>query len=280
VDRLRAQTLDRVQEVAAPAPKAVEAAGAWDRPLPVLALTPEPAAPAARPAPASGTQAASVAPFYLIIDESPADDAYFEALDGALQELPAALAESPQVLAAVRLAVLGYAGDVVAHMSVNAITADTMLPQLTPRPGASLSSVFTYLHRHIPRDMERLKSRHAAVVRPTAYLLCATTPDGGLEWQAGLERILDRTAFPAGPNIVVCGAGAMPDGMLEAITAQPGCHAFASDPGIPLHEAAGHYVTFAQREIAAQVRAQFDGSADVALTPPSQFHALRGFRNS
>lgn len=244
---------------------------------PVLSPAAAPAGPPIQGGPVAGVQAPAVVPVYLIIDESAADEAYFQALDDGLQELLAGLAGQPEVLAAVRLAVLGYADDVAARMPVNAVTADTMLPQLTPRPGASLAAVFAYLHSYIPRDMEWLKSRHPAVIRPTAYLLCATAPDNGPEWETGLAQILDKTAFRYAPNIVACGVAAMPARALAAIAVRPGCYVFAADPGLPLGDAVRHYTSFVQREIAAQVHAQISGKSEVSITPPERFHALWEF---
>jgi uncharacterized protein YegL len=276
VEMLRKQTLNKVQQIAIPAPDGPGADDGWDKPLPMLSLTAEPSSQAATPGRAQQAEAASVVPVYLIIDESVTEDAYYQALDDGLQELPTGLAEQPGVLAAVRLAILGYARDVLAHMPVNAVTTDTMIPRLAPRPGANLGALFAYLRSCLPSDMERLKSRHPTVVRPTAYLLCATEPDTEPEWQACLQNILDRTAFRYGPNIVACGVGAMPPQLLETIGGQPGCHAFYAEPGTSLQDATRNYVSFVQREIAAQVRAQLSGRTDVSFMPPDQFHPVRG----
>jgi uncharacterized protein YegL len=274
VEMLRKQTLDKIHQIAIPAPDALEAPAAWDKPLPMLSLAPEPSGQATGGAAIGTTAAAGVAPVYLIVDESVADEAYFRALDEGLERLPLALAEQPEVLAAVRLAILGYAHDVAARMPVNAVTADTALPPLTPRPGTSLASVAGYLQSQIPRDMDRLKSRHPKVFRPTAYLLCAAAPTPEPEWESGLARLLDRIAFPYAPNIVAFGAGDIPAGELEVFAAQPSCQVFAADPGVPLAEAAAHFTAFVQREIAAQVRAQISNRNDVMLAPPDGFHAL------
>jgi uncharacterized protein YegL len=230
--------------------------------------------PPGQVSPGTRAQAPAVVPVYLIIDESATSGAYFQALDDGLRGLLAGLAGQPEVLAAVRLAVLGYAHDVAARMPVNAITADTMQPQFVPRPGASLTSVFAYLHSHIPQDMDWLKSRHR-VVRPTVYLLSATAPDPEPGWEIQLARILDRTAFPYAPNIVACGVDAMPAEALQAIADRPRCLAFAADPGLPVREAIRHYTAFVQREIAAQVHAQISGRNEVIITAPARFHALR-----
>jgi uncharacterized protein YegL len=235
------------------------------------------ASPPSQVSPGTRAQAPAVVPVYLIVDESATGGTYFQALDEGLRGLLASLAGQPQVLAAVRLAVIGYAHDVAARMPVSAVTADTMQPQLIPRPGASLASVFAYLHSHIPRDMDRLKSRHR-VVRPTAYLLCATVPDPEPGWETQLAQILDRTTFPYAPNIVACGIDAMSAEALQAIAARPRCHAFAADPRLGVREAIRHYTVFVQREIAAQVHAQISGKNEVSITPPARFHALRGLR--
>lgn len=274
VELLRKQTLDKVQQITAPAPEGIEAGAGWDKPLPVLSLAPEPSSTAGRPGP-DPAALSSVIPVYLIIDESVQDESYYRALDDGLADLPAILAQQPEVLAAIRLAVVGYAGDAAELMGVNAVTAGTMLPPLSPRQGSSLSSVFTYLHGQLPRAMERLKSRYT-VFRPTVYLFSATAPAPEAGWQGALDRVLDRTVFRYAPNTIACGASTVPAEALRAIGGYPGCRAYQAGPDVSPAAAAGHFAAFVQRELAAQVRAQISGRTDVVLAPPEQFGVVAG----
>jgi uncharacterized protein YegL len=275
VELLRKQTLDKVQQIGSSPVASIDAGASWEKPLPVLSLAPEPSSPSAGAGPGRAPTL-GVAPVYLIIDESVSDESYYRALDDGLQDLPEALSDASDVLAAIRLAVVGYAGDATELMPINVVTADTMLPPFSPRPGANLTSVFSYLHSHLPRAMDRLKRRYK-VFRPTVYLFCAGAPDLGPGWEAELDRILNRGAFPFAPNIFACGAVSQPVEALRVIGGYPGCRAFMASPGVPLAEAARHFTDFARREISAQVRAQIGGRDDVIIAPPEQFQAVMDF---
>ena len=77
---------------------------------------------AAEPAPAGqgdipqSVDTSRTVPVYVIFDESPADPAYFEAVNRGVRTLPADLAAHPEIIDAMRLAVLGYADKVTVRM--------------------------------------------------------------------------------------------------------------------------------------------------------------------
>ena len=280
LDVLRGQALGRIQEIAAPSRPAELPAGSWDDPLPddpapVLSLTPEPATGAHRQ-PGAGSAAASAVPVYVIIDESPADPGYFDALNNGIRTLPGDLAEHPGIIDAVRLAVLGYAGDVVARMPLNTIAPETFVPPLAPRPGARLGAVFEYLRERIPADVSRLKTRELTVGRPVVYLLCATAPEDAASWPGQYQLLADRAGFPLAPNIVACGAGGAPPEVIAEIAANPQALGWVAGPGQPLGEAAARYAAFVRRSIVTLASAHVTGSHIAVWEPPEGFRPAAG----
>jgi uncharacterized protein YegL len=273
VELLRKQTLGRVQEIASPSRSVEPPAGSWDDPLPagpVLRITPE-ADPAGQGGVAPEVDTTRTVPVYVIVDESPADPAYFEAVNDGIRTLPADLAAHPDIIDAMRLGVLGYADDVAVRMPLNVVAATSFVPELTPCPGSRLGPVFEYLHGRIATDVARLKSQGLTVGRPVLYLLCAMTPGDSPAWETPLLSLTDRTGFPLAPNILACGIGPTPPEVIKTITARPQSSGWVADPDTPLGEAASRYAAFVQQSIVALGRAHVTGSPDAAADSPNGF---------
>jgi uncharacterized protein YegL len=277
VDNLRRQTLGRVQDIAAPPRRPELPATSWDDPLPVksepVVLVSSggpaslPAAPAASPTRASPAVAI---PVYLMIDESVSDAGYFDALNTALAQLPAELAAHPEVIQAVRLAVLGYAGDVALHMPLNAVAADSFVPRLAHRDGSRLGPVFEYLQRRIPDDVQRLKSRLPRVGRPVLHILCAGPVEDGDSWPGPYRQLLDRATFPYSPNIIACGAGTAPPGLVQGLAPPPEL-GWLAGADLQLAEAAARYITYIRESVIAVSRAHIGGSSELTVDPPQGY---------
>ena len=273
VELLRKQALGRVQEIASPSRPAELPAASWDDPLPpgpVLRITPE-ADPAGQGDVTPQVDTTRTVPVYVIVDESPADPAYFDAVNDGIRTLPADLAAHPDITDAMRLGVLGYADDVAVRMPLNVIAATSFVPELTPRPGSCLGPVFEYLHGRIATDVARLKSQGLTVGRPVLYLLCAMTPGDSPAWEAPLLSLTDRAGFPSAPNILACGIGPTPPEVIKTITARPQSSGWVADPDTPLGEAASRYTAFVQQSIVALGRAHVTGSPDADTDSPNGF---------
>lgn len=207
---------------------------------------------------------------YVIIDESVSDAGYFDALNTALQQLPAGLAAHPEVIQAVRLAVLGYAGDVALHMPLNAVAADSFVPRLAHRDGSRLGPVFECLQRRIPDDVQRLKSRLPRVGRPVLHILCAGPVEDGDTWRLPYRQLLDRATFPYSPNIIACGAGSVPPGLVQSLAPPPEL-GWLAGAGMQLAEAATRYITYIRGSVIAVSGAHIGGSSELTVKP------LQGF---
>jgi uncharacterized protein YegL len=279
VEVLRKQTLGRVQEIAAPAGMPELTAGSWDEPLPVK---PEPvvlissgaAPPAAAPAASAPRADPAIAiPVYVMIDESVSDRSYFYALNTALQALPGDLAAYPEVMGAVRLGVLGYAGDVALHMPLSAIAPDSFVPRLTHRDGSRLGPVFEYLQHRIPDDVQRLKSRLPRVGRPVLHILCATPAEDTGTWVVPYRQLLDRATFPYSPNIIACGVGSAEPDVIRRLAPPPEL-GWLAGPDLPLAEAAAQYITYIRASIISVSRAHISGSSELLVEPPQGFNPV------
>jgi uncharacterized protein YegL len=254
VELLRKQALGRVQEIASPSRPS---ASSWDDPLP--------------PGPVLKGEITRTVPVYVIVDESPADPAYFEAVNDGIGTLPAELAAHTDIIDAMRLGVLGYAGDIAVRMPLNVVAATSFVPELTPRRGNCLAPVFEYLHGRIATDVARLKSQGLTVGRPVLYLLCAMTPGDSPAWEAPLLSLTDQAEFPSAPNIVACGIGPTPPEVIKTITARPQSSGWVADPDTSLGEAASRYTEFVQQSIVALGLAHVTGSPDAAWDSPDGF---------
>jgi uncharacterized protein YegL len=277
VERLRTEALGQVDKIASPSRPAEPPAASRDDPLPqgsVLRITPEEADPAGPGGAAPQAQTTRTVPAYVIIDESPADPAYFQAVNDGIRTLPADLAAHPDIIDAMRLGVLGYASDVTVHMPLNVLAAGSFVPELTPRPGSCLGPVFEYLHGRIAEDVDRLKSQGLTVGRPVLYLLCAMTPGDGQAWEAPYSRLTDRIGFPSAPNILACGIGPTQPEVIRKITAQAQSSGWLADLDTPLSEAASGFMAFVRQSIVALGRAHVTGSPDATAESPTGFRPV------
>ena len=277
IELLRNQTLTRVQQIASPSPPELTGSSSWDEPLPgeqpeVLGL-PAPAAGAA--APAARADVASAIPVYVAVDESPADPGYHEALNDGIRALLLGLAGQPEVISAVRLGVLGYAGDVKVRMPLNAVAADSFVSEFSPRDGADLAAVLDDLRERISEDITALKDRGLTTGRPTVYLLSAADSRDKTAWDAALRRLADRGSFRYAPNILALGIGAAPAEVIVRIAEEPGSRGWVALPGLSLSEAAQSYMAFARQSIISLGRAHVTGRNDTGvMEQPERFRPV------
>ena len=273
VEMLRTQMLGRVQNIAASRPSALPAASSWDEPLPgatgpVLRIEPVSSGTTlggVQPAPSS-----RAIPVYVIVDESADDDSYFEAINGSMQRLPSDLAGHAEIISAVRLAIIGYARDVVVRMPLTAVAAESYVPGTAHRDGGDLARLFEYLRDRITQDVTRLKAQGLTAGRPTLYLVCATSAAAGPAWQAAHEQLTNREAFPYAPNIFVCGMGAAEPDAIQRIASQPGS-GWIAGPGMPVRDATASCMAFVRESILILGRAHISGSGGTGMTRPDGF---------
>ena len=219
----------------------------------------------------------SVLPIYLVIDESPEGDEYLTGLSGAIQALAHRVAAGfgdAQAATAIRLAVIGYAGDAAVRMPLTAVSGPGFAPRLVQRPGSHLGAALDLLRERITEDASRLKWDGLVVGRPVAYLLCATPPEDGASWRTACQRLTDRTVFPAAPNMLACGIGSFPPAVIAALTAAPQSAGWSAPAELPLAEAARRHLAFVQESVPALAGAHIGGKPQATYSPPSGFRAV------
>ena len=297
VDRLRNQTLTRVREIASPRPHALPPAAAWDDDLPAtvpgrvirssserLPGSPLSSADATGPAlgdglrpmgagPVQDPRVNTALPVYIAIDESIADPAYETALNGALQSLIAQLAGSPAVVGALRMAIVGYAADVIVRMPMTAIGVGSYVPAVSTRPGTCINGLFEHLLAAVPDDVVRLKDHGLSVNRPTLYLLAANPVSDDDTWPASHAQLTDRSAFRFAPNIVACGIGAADPALVRSVASIPGM-GFAAPPDMPISDAVARYAAFLARAVSKLGFAHTTGRSDAVVEPPAGFRRV------
>ena len=235
---------------------------------------------AAEPGPAGGQlitpsrfKLPGTVPVYIVVDESPADPHYLESLNQAIQTLPADLARHPEIIDAIRLAVVGYAADVSVRMPLNKVAAESFVPRLVTQAGSHLGALFEYLHDRITTDVDRLKSQGQTVGRPSLYLLCATAP-GDPAWEDAYRQLTNRAEFRYAPNILAFGTENSGPDLIRIMAASPHSFGWITDPGAPAGEAAANFALFVYRNIVALGQAHVSGSPNAVWEPPEGFRRV------
>ena len=274
IEVLRKDTLGRVQQLTSPSPPPAIMAAYNDplpgEPAPVKSL---PSSPASH-SDSAHTDPTTAIPVYLVVDESAAGDAYLAAINRNLSSLPEDLAQYPDVISAIRLAVLGYAADVGLRMPLTAVAEGSHVPPLVARGGANFAAVLEDLRDRISDDVSRLKQRGLTVGRPTVYLLSATTDRDDSAWDTAMRRLTDRTTFPYAPNILAFGIGEATAEIIIAIAGQPGSRGWVATPSVSLEGAADSFTAFTQKSILSLGRAHLTGRRDTEMPQPERFRAV------
>ncbi|HLX47171.1 MAG TPA: hypothetical protein VKS82_02455 [Streptosporangiaceae bacterium] len=249
---LREQMISKVQGIAGGTGQAQLPAGSWDEPLP-----------------------ARVVPVYVVIDESVADQGYFEVLNRGMQRLPSELSSDPETSGAIRLAAIGYGSDVALRMPLRTITAESAVPGFSHRDSGSLGRVFEYLRNRIPEDVDRLKGQGLTLGRPTLHLLCGAPVNQDFGWEGAHHQLTDRSAFSYAPNIIACGLDGASPSAVRRIATQPGS-AWIAPSGLPMAEATTQYLVFVRATIINLVRAHAASSTEMGAAGPAGFRLADG----
>lgn len=260
IEKWRTKALDRLAELAGPDPSAeqvAQAASSWNDPL-------DNAIGAGAPLKAI--------PVYVIVDESVADPSYFDALNNSIKALPSELAVHQDIVGAVRLALIGYAGGVDVRMPLNAIAASSFVPAFSHHDGRDLTAVFDDLYSRIPADIKRLKSTGLTPGRPVVHLLCATPTDDSPALIAAFRRLTDPSAFPYVPTIIPCGIGPTPPESVGRLATHARL-AWVAAPGTPVSEATTYYLAFVRTSIVGLSQAHLRGDGEFVVTGPTGFRS-------
>jgi uncharacterized protein YegL len=270
IEQLRSTTLGRVQELTSSVREELPAVSGWNDPLPgreaqVILGTAEPAPQAAE---SSATEC--VVPVYLLVDESVPAPGYVAALNAGLGGLPAMLAQHPEESSVVRLALLGYADDVVVRIPMTSIGQGSFVPAVEARSGCRLAPALRDLRGRITTDIERFKSRGVEVNRPMVIVLSASAPVDAAAWLEEHAQLTDRATFRYAPNIVACGVGRADGELVTRLATQPN-QAFVAAGSDDLEVSARNFTAFAARFITFWGGVSTSGRSSAAVDHPQGF---------
>lgn len=218
--------------------------------------------------PADGVQ-----PIYLVVDESAEAAPYIGDLSNGVHLLHEALLQAGDIASGIWLAVLGFADELATRRPMEPIMPGAQSPWFAPHGPADYAATFEKLLDIIDQDIPLLKEQQPKVLRPTVYLLSASTAADG-SWTVPYQRLTDRDAHRYAPNIVACGFGAAPPKLIAEIATNPK-FGYIMAPGTDTHDALAQYWRSLTRYILAVGRALVNGNTDVTHEPPAGFKLAR-----
>lgn len=279
IGSFREQTLGRVQEVVAPPKPALPASASWDAALPgdpdpAFSITPESARTGPIPDPALQQAAQHGLPIYIVVDESPPDPRYYDALNNGIRDLLSGMSEYPDVIGMLRLAVIGFSGSYETLLPLAPVSPESHVRDFASGSGRQLGPVSEHLYNQIKDDVSRRKAGGLKLIRPRVYLLCTGSPDDSPGWEIPYQRLPDRTVHPFAPDIFVLGAGNIDQGAMQSLAAQPGTYGWIASPGLPLADAAARYINFVRKSIITLAESFLSGSSDTSSGQPEGFRPL------
>ncbi|MEU4422041.1 hypothetical protein AB0F81_15560 [Actinoplanes sp. NPDC024001] len=236
---------------------------AAEQPAPVI-LQQDPATKVWRPA--DGVQ-----PVYLLVDESANARPYLDDLTDGLRTLLDGLTHAPEVAPAIRLSVLGYAGQVAMRRQLGEVDAGSQAPWITSQGGAvSYTNTFESLLSQITPDVEALKEQGLKVLRPIVFVLAASPAAESDAWLAAHRRLVDTTSHRYAPYIIACGVGDAPATLVSRIATNPE-FGFVMAPGSDAHTAIEQYWQALLRNVLASGRSLIEGRPQLAFEAPPSF---------
>ncbi|MCL2586098.1 MAG: hypothetical protein FWE35_26995 [Streptosporangiales bacterium] len=209
-------------------------------------------------------------PAYVVADESASMGPHQQQLAEGLSSLCEGLRAEPMIAAKIRLAILGFSGDVQLRQPLSDMRSVEVLPRLESRGATMYGEVFRDLRGRIPHDLASLKQEQYGVHRPVVFFLSDGQPSDGRTWQDAHRALTDRNQMPAAPNIIACGIGdARPDTMV-AVATRPE-FAFVSVKGTDVGKAISEFFHALTASLVASGRALANGQPELVVNRPDQF---------
>lgn len=132
---------------------------------------------------------------------------YEAELNNGVGSLCSRLHAEPMIAAKLRLAVLGFAGDVQVRRALVDVRELTAAPKMKIRGTTMYGAAFEWLMGQIPVDVADLKAQGYQVHRPAVFFLSDGVPTDEPAWRDVHRRLIDRQETPVAPNIIACGIG-------------------------------------------------------------------------
>jgi uncharacterized protein YegL len=216
-----------------------------------------------------------VLPVYLVVDES--DATALDELNVGMKSLQLGLVGETEAAAAIRLCVIGFAGDVQVRMEPRALARQGPITTFKTHRGggqavAKYGPVFRALFERLPRDVGKLWSEGLRVHRPVVFFLTAQPPMDRSTWHVSHAQLVDRSTRWYAPHIVVYGVGGT-DGEtrkqdIGRIATQPDFAFFApGDSATAIRNA----FTAIQRSVVKSGHAFFEDRITLVVSRPRDF---------
>ncbi|WP_329133190.1 hypothetical protein OG552_15230 [Streptomyces sp. NBC_01476] len=219
---------------------------------------------AAGPAQSAPPAAGATTPVYVVLDSSQSAAPFTAGLNDALRSLHTALTQSPDVSAALRLSVLGFAEHPDMRLPLTQIGWGTDVPHLSAGGGLHLAAAFDGLLDVLPGDVDRLKQGGGRVNRPVVFLVTTAPPQDSTRWPEARQALV---AHRYAPNVVACGLGtAEARGVLR--TASSPELAFVTDPAVPAADQVALVSVLIQNTLLHLGRSVLAGHPDLVVECP------------
>ncbi|BBA95453.1 hypothetical protein RVR_314 [Actinacidiphila reveromycinica] len=206
---------------------------------------------------------------YLVLDES-LDTPCLDELNRGLRSLHDGLSADPAVSAALRLCVVGMAGDPAVRLGLARVGPGTRTPILLRRSGLSYERAFRSLRTLLPQDVTLVRAEGARVLRPVVFLLSGGKPADGEEWQDALHGLTDEASHSSAPRIIACGLGEADPLAISRIASRPELAHMAPRPSEPV--AAAHtWAVFVRDRVRDYGRRLAAGGTEFGLAGPDGF---------
>jgi uncharacterized protein YegL len=194
---------------------------------------------------------------------------YAGELNTGLTALCEALRSQPMVASKVRLAILGFSGDVAVRLALSDLRETAELPELVIRGRTNYQAAFQELITRIPRDIAMLKGDGYLVHRPAVFFLSDGQPSSN-NWQRPHESLIDRSTTPAAPNIIAFGVGSVrPETILKVATKEE--FAFVSTPGADIGRAITKFFVALTASVVESGRSLTAGNPELIVEKPEGF---------
>ncbi|MFB7666924.1 hypothetical protein ACFC1R_23740 [Kitasatospora sp. NPDC056138] len=209
-------------------------------------------------------------PAYVVADESASMGPYQQELSGGVTSLCEGLRAEPMIAAKLRLAVLGFSGDVQVRLALADMRTETAVPQLIIRGMTSYRAAFDDLAARIPADVQRLRGDGYKVHRPVVFFLSDGQPTDGHAWHKPHAALIDKNRTPTAPNVIACGIGDAQAQTMVDVATRPE-FAFVAKPGTDVGKAISEFFHALTASLVASGHALNSAAPQLVVNRPDQF---------
>ncbi|MEV2248890.1 hypothetical protein [Streptomyces sp. NPDC049970] len=222
---------------------------------------------AAASAPPSG-----LIPVYLVLDISTESSGCLTDLQNMLRSVQTALANSPDVAAAVRLSVITYADGADVVLPLTQVSWRTGVPSLAVAPGCRYRPALKRLLQLVPLETERLKEQVPRVLRPVVFFLAVGEAEDDTEWPAAHAELMAHTYHP---HLVACGIGRGRARAVQRLASRPELGVVAVD-GADTAQSVVQFSVLVQQTLLHLGRSALAGRMELRLDCPQGLRPVAG----